>query len=104
MKDYAPESVVLVWNTADDKAVERHTGLDAIRAMFTKLFDDLGAGNPGLEVPFLETDETSKTVFLVWVSTNVPKATDTFIFNDAGKIITQNIQIHVTSKASMVFV
>jgi len=104
MLDYSDASVIVV-SDARGRTIETHDSTDKIKAMFNKLFDDLGriqgddpaTRNPGLAVKLLEVDEATRTVFLVWVSDNIPQATDTFIFDSSSKIITQNIQ--VVSKA-----
>jgi len=53
-------------------------------------------------VKVLEVDETVNGVFLVWESLSHPKATDTFVFNDDGKIIRQNIVVKTKDPAAEV--
>jgi len=97
MLDYTPDSIVQVFDTR----LETHSTfktVDAIKGMFKQLFTDIdaakGTNGIGLNVKILEVEPKFNGVFLVWESLSHPKATDTFVFNDAGKIIRQNIVVH----------
>jgi len=103
MKDYTDLSVIRIWdNTKSVYSV--HTGLDEIETMFTQLFaaisaeGDGSADSEGIKVPLISVTPQYNSVLLVWESFSNPKATDTFIFTDEGKIIRQNI---VTSSKAL---
>merc|ERR1719296_159997 len=103
MKDYTEASLVQVHDntvgTADGAAYSKFEGISAIRGMFEGLFTAIKAkeqtvgGTPsqGVDVRLLEVEPDFSGVFLVWESFSHPKATDTFVFDSAGKIIRQNI-------------
>jgi len=94
MKDYTAESLVQVFDNNGD-VYESFSGPAPIRGMFDKLFKDIQAAKVGedigLNVKLLEVEPKFNGVFLVWESKSHVKGTDTFVFNDAGKIIRQNI-------------
>jgi len=94
IKDYTAESLVQVFDN-NGNVYESFSGLAPIRGMFDKLFKDIQAaavaGDIGLGVKLLEVEPKFNGVFLVWESKSHLKGTDTFVFDDAGKIIRQNI-------------
>jgi len=98
MLDYSAASVIRVWDNTLSVYTE-HAGIDAIRTMFSDLFAAITAGattvgdsdTEGIAVPLISVTPQHKSVFLVWASNSHPKATDTFLFDDAGKITRQNI-------------
>jgi len=96
MKDYTAESLVQVFNNNGDDYTS-FSGLAPIRGMFDQLFKDIQAAKVGedigLAVKLLEIEPKFNGVFLVWEAKSHLKATDTFVFNDAGKIIRQNIVV-----------
>merc|ERR1712127_462098 len=100
MLDYLDTSVIRVFDN-NGNLYSTHTGLVEIRAMFSDLFAAINAGavegDAGVEVRQVNVEPEYKSVFLVWKSFSHPKATDTFLFDDAGKIVRQNIA--VTTKA-----
>jgi len=101
--DYTAESIIRIWDNTGS-VYSKHTGLAEIETMFTALFkaitDADAGGTDSVKAPLVSVTPQYNSVFLVWESLSHPKATDTFIFNDAGKIIRQNIV--VTSKVGMV--
>jgi len=100
MFDYVATSVIRVFDN-NGNIYSTHTGLAEIEAMFVGLFEAINAAKigdeTGVEVRKVEVEPEYKSVFLVWKSFSHPKATDTFLFDDAGKIVRQNIA--VTTKA-----
>lgn len=106
-EDYTKDSIVQVydWTQAESRFKE-YKGVAQIEGMFTDLFEKLNSpesGAPdGVSAPLLTVDADSKSIFLVWRSTNVKHATDTFIFDDSGDkatILRQNIVIHADPEA-----
>jgi hypothetical protein len=102
MLDYTEDSMIAVHDIATgNNAVIK--GMDDIRAMFSGLFDELddleGLGTPVIKVE----SEPVPQVFLVWEcpSSGITQATDTFAFDDAGKIIRQNIVVWRDSKLDL---
>merc|ERR1712117_822024 len=97
--DYTESSVVQIWSWggADEAAYSKYTGLDEIGGMFDALWASMNAqtveGSIGLAVPqgFPRVEVDINSVFLTWSSYSNPKATDTFLFDDAGKILRQTI-------------
>jgi len=98
MLDYTADSIIRIWDNTGS-VYSAHEGLAEIEAMFTGLFAaivaaDNGDGtddSEGIKVPLISVTPQYNSVFLVWESFSNPKATDTFIFDDDGKIIRQNI-------------
>jgi len=98
MMDYTAASIIRVWDNSLN-VYSSHAGLGAIETMFTDLFAAITAGattpgdpaTEGITVPLISVTPQYKSVFLVWTSNSHPKATDTFLFDDAGKITRQNI-------------
>jgi len=102
MEDYLETSIIRVFDF-NGVQYSAHTGLTEIRTMFAALFAAINAaadddGATGVEVRQLEVEAVYNSVFLVWKSFSHPKATDTFLFDDEGKIVRQNIV--VTTKTS----
>jgi len=108
MLDYTADSIVQVF----DHRTEAYTTFDTpdkIKEMFKQLFTAMQAakneaGSTGLAVKLLEVEPTGLGgqgggVFLVWESLSHPKATDTFVFDDVGKIIRQNIVVFTKDPA-----
>jgi len=112
MDDYTNDSVVRLYDHSVDGTPEQKLStfgpndLPAIRAMFAGLFPALNGCAQGSEDDKLQAqvdlDEAGKQVFLVWScsSASFNRATDTFIFDDNGVIINQNIVVAKTSAAS----
>merc|ERR1711884_956842 len=97
--DYTESSVVQVysWGGRDAAGYEKYEGLTAIGGMFDALWASMNAqtkdGSIGLGVPdgFPRVEHDIQSVFLTWYSYSNPKATDTFLFDAAGKITRQTI-------------
>lgn len=95
MLDYTAKSVVQVYDNAA-AAGSRYSSfktLGEITQMFTDLFAQIGPNLEGLAVKVLDVDKDKSTVFLVWETDSHPRATDTFIFDSEGKILTQTIVV-----------
>lgn len=96
--DYNAASIIRIWDNTLRQFSE-HKGLTAIETMFEGLFKaikdadngDGTADSEGIKVPVVSNTPQHNSVFLVWESFSNPKATDTFIFDDAGIIVRQNI-------------
>jgi len=94
MDDYTDASFVQVYDNnkaGKDGGYSTYKGMEQIKGMFETLFAQIGGNESGVEVKVLDVDTDKNTVFLVWTSKSHPKATDTFIFDDQGKILTQTI-------------
>merc|ERR1711920_523202 len=95
MADYTEDSVVRVYDWSEEsdpaQAYKVHTGLTAIRDLFEGLFDVINKDTVGAPVVAEEYDLNS--VFLVWTSNAWERATDTFLFNNDGKIVQQNVVV-----------
>merc|ERR1719296_741594 len=114
MKDYTEASLVQVHdNTVEDAgatAYSKFEGISQIRGMFDELFTAIkakeqtvgGAPSQGLDVRLLEVEPDFSGVFFVWESFSHPKATDTFVFDSAGKIIRQNIVVSTAAARTIV--
>ena len=95
--DYTEKSVIKVYNQVTDELVE-FKGLKAVKECFTGLFKDL-SDLSGLAAPAIRVEEATEDkagmVFLVWrcPSSGYNHATDTFLFDAAGKIAKQNVVI-----------
>jgi len=105
MLDYTAESIVQVFDTRAEK-YEKFGTPAAIKEMFKQLFTAMqaaknDAGSTGLAVKLLEVEPKFNGVFLVWESLSHPKATDTFVFDDAGKIIRQNIVVQTKAPVGL---
>ena len=93
MLDYDETSIAKVYNSVDGSKTD-FVGVQEIREMFTKLFEDL-FDLKTLEAPVVEVDESRKTVFLVWKcpGCGFATATDTFVFGPDFKIKSQHIVV-----------
>jgi len=100
LADYTESSVVQIysWGGRDAAGYSKYEGLTAIGNMFDTLWSDMNAQTVngtdiGLGVPsgFPRVDHVLQSVFLTWFSYSNPKATDTFLFDAAGKITRQTI-------------
>ena len=97
LKDYTETSVIKVYNQVTDELVE-FKGLKGVKECFTGLFKDL-SDLSGLAAPAIRVEEATEgkagMVFLVWrcPSSGYNHATDTFLFDAAGKIAKQNVVI-----------
>jgi hypothetical protein len=92
--DYTEDSEINIydWTTKEESV---HTGLDAIGTMFGGLFTALH-DTTTLAAPVVMVEHKPiPQVFLVWEtpSSGFLKVTDSFLFDDAGKIIRQNIVV-----------
>jgi len=98
MLDYTENSTVQVYTWNAETPYTTYEGLSEIRTMFTDLWAAMNAqtdvnGSIGLGVPsgFPRVEVDVQSVFLTWFSNSNPKATDTFLFDAAGKILRQTI-------------
>ena len=95
--DYTEKSTIKVYNQVTDELVE-FKGLKAVKECFTSLFKDL-SDLSGLAPPAIRVEEATEGKagmgFLVWrcPSSGYNHATDTFLFDAAGKIAKQNVVI-----------
>lgn len=91
--DYTETSEVHVFNQGTG-AKDAYVGLEAIGKCFKGLFNQL-SDLSGLAAPVVDVNEKQKQVFLVWScpSSGVKSASDTFLFDDAGKIVRQNVNL-----------
>jgi hypothetical protein len=98
MADYVEESEITVYNDADGSSTT-YSGLDGVRecfvGLFASLFDTSDLSAPIVHVDEATTDEAGQ-VFLVWAApaSGYRTATDTFLFNQAGKITRQHVVVH----------
>ena len=93
MLDYDETSIVKLYNSVDGSKKD-FVGVQGIREMFAKLFEDL-FDLKTLEAPVVEVDESRKTVFLVWKcpGCGFATATDTFVFGPDFKIKSQHVVV-----------
>jgi ketosteroid isomerase-like protein len=96
--DYVEESEITVYNHNDGSSTI-YQGLDGVRRCFTGLFASL-SDTSDLAAPIIEVVEAADgeagQVFLIWsaAASGYQRATDTFIFNSAGKITRQHVVVH----------
>jgi len=93
MKDYNDKSIMQVYDFTGKKFTVYDTP-----AKIEKFFKDAWAGDGTTKldvtgVPLEQLDEDYKSGFLVWQSNHIAHATDTFIFDDEGMIVRQNIVV-----------
>lgn len=94
--DYVETSEMTVFNHVDGSKQD-YTGLAGARTMFEGLFKSLfDCSNLGAPIIHVEEDATGGQVLLVWhaAASGYKRATDTFIFDSAGKIMRQHIAVH----------
>jgi hypothetical protein len=92
--DYTEESQVIVYDITTG-VEEKHTGIAGATTLFTGLFKAL-FDNSKLAAPLVVVEESPQPqVLLIWESpaSGFIKVTDTFLFNDKGKIIRQNVVV-----------
>ena len=90
--DYCEQSKIVVYNWHDDTETE-FNGIAGAKECFTGLFAAL-PDLSGLAAPEIHVEEGNpKSVFLIWrcPSSGVAHCTDTFLFDDAGKIVRQYV-------------
>lgn len=107
MEDYLETSIIRVFDSNGDM-YSKHEGLEAIQTMFIELFATINAAkqgdDAGVEVRLVSVEPEYSSVLLVWTSFSHPKATDTFLFDDAGKIVRQNIVVTTASNMKLALV
>lgn len=95
--DYCEVSVITVYNQTD-KSKTVYEGLAGAKQCFRELFADLydlsDLTAPVIDVREAEKDEPG-SVFLIWSckASGYKEATDTFVFDAAGKILRQNVVV-----------
>merc|ERR1712224_739854 len=95
LKDYTEKSVIKVYDQITGELAE-FKGLKGVKELFTGLFKDLH-DTSGLAAPAIRVDPDSEgiagSVFLVWrcPTSGFTHVTDTFLFDENGKIAKQNI-------------
>eukprot|EP00286_Rhodomonas_abbreviata_P028796 CAMPEP_0181308158 /NCGR_PEP_ID=MMETSP1101-20121128/11300_1 /TAXON_ID=46948 /ORGANISM="Rhodomonas abbreviata, Strain Caron Lab Isolate" /LENGTH=254 /DNA_ID=CAMNT_0023414495 /DNA_START=901 /DNA_END=1661 /DNA_ORIENTATION=- len=92
--DYTECSQVIVYDALCDEEVV-YRGLDDIRKCFTGLFATL-SDLKALAAPVIKVEEAPfASVFLQWMcpSSGIIAATDTFFFDENGKIVKQNVVV-----------
>ena len=95
LKDYTEKSVIKVYDQITGELAE-FKGLKGVKELFTGLFKDLH-DTSGLAAPAIRVDPGSEgiagSVFLVWrcPTSGFTHVTDTFLFDEDGKIAKQNI-------------
>ena len=90
--DYCEQSKIVAYNWHDNTEVE-FNGIAGAKEYFTNLFAAL-PDLSGLAAPEIHVEEGNpKSVFLIWrcPSSGVAHCTDTFLFDDAGKIARQYV-------------
>jgi len=109
LADYTEQSVIRVWDWTTATYSESK-GLAAIEALFNGLWVAITAaevgGDPGIGLPdeFPRVEVGKKSVFLVWRSYSHVQATDSFLFDDKGKITVQTIVVSTkVEEATKVF-
>merc|ERR1711924_457117 len=95
LKDYTENSVIKVYDQITGELAE-FKGLKGVKELFTGLFKALH-DTSGLAAPAIRVDPGSEgiagSVFLVWrcPTSGFTHVTDTFLFDEDGKIAKQNI-------------
>ena len=96
--DYVEDSEITVYNHADGSSTT-FKGLAGARTCFEGLFANL-FDTSDLAAPIIHVEESvdgeAGQVFLIWsaAASGYQRATDTFIFNGAGKITRQHVVVH----------
>jgi len=94
--DYVESSEITVFNHVDGSKTE-YKGLAGARNCFEGLFKSLfDTSNLGAPIVHVEENAAGGQVLLVWnaAASGYVRATDTFIFNSAGKILRQHVVVH----------
>ena len=94
LQDYTEDSEIRVFDHRTQQKT-LYTGLDGVRKCFEGLFAQL-SDLSALAAPVVDVQEAARSqVFLVWscASSGVVSATDTFTFDEAGKIRNQNVAL-----------
>jgi len=105
LKDYVEESEITVFNHADGSST-KYQGLAGAKECFEGLFKSLSDCSD-LAAPIIHVEEATDgkagQVFLVWKcpASGYERATDTFIFNGAGKITRQHVVVHHVTAATI---
>jgi len=102
--DYTEDSVITVYNHLSGTQ-DVYTGLAGVTECFTGLFESLhdtsDLAAPEISVKEAQGDEPG-SVFLIWncKASGYLEATDTFIFDAAGKIVRQNVVVTYTGASN----
>eukprot|EP00746_Dinoflagellata_sp_MGD_P036075 gnl/MRDRNA2_/MRDRNA2_186503_c0_seq1.p1 gnl/MRDRNA2_/MRDRNA2_186503_c0~~gnl/MRDRNA2_/MRDRNA2_186503_c0_seq1.p1 ORF type:complete len:374 (+),score=70.08 gnl/MRDRNA2_/MRDRNA2_186503_c0_seq1:58-1122(+) len=105
LKDYTESSVITVYNQADGSQ-NVYEGLDGVKKCFTGLFENL-YDTSDLKAPIQIVQEGGDggqaEVFLIWSAkaSGYTTATDTFIFDNAGKILQQHVVVRYKDPRKM---
>ena len=92
--DYCEQSKIVVYNWHDDTETV-YNGMAGAKRCFNELFAKL-KDLSGLAAPVIHVEEGNpKSVFLIWrcPTSGFTHCTDTFLFDDAGKIVRQTVCI-----------
>ena len=92
--DYCEQSKIVVYNWHDDTETV-YNGVAGARRCFNELFAKL-KDLSGLAAPEIHVEEGNpKSVFVIWrcPTSGFTHCTDTFLFDDAGKIVRQTVCI-----------
>ena len=92
--DYCEQSKIVVYNWHDDTETV-YNGMAGAKRCFNELFVKL-KDLSGLAAPEIHVEEGNpKSVFLIWrcPTSGFTHCTDTFLFDDAGKIVRQTVCI-----------
>ena len=91
--DYCEESKIIVYNWHDDTETV-YNGMAARRSA-SRVLCSPRCRPLGLGAPEIHVEEGNQQVFLIWrcPSSGFVRCTDTFLFNDAGKIVRQTVCI-----------
>jgi len=102
LADYVESSEITVFNHVDGTKTE-YQGLTGARNCFVGLFKSLfDTSNLGAPIVHVEETAAGGQVLLVWnaAASGYVRATDTFIFNSAGKILRQHVVVHYEAPAA----
>lgn len=96
LQDYVEGSEITVFNHVDGSKVD-YNGIAGVRSCFEGLFKSLfDCSDLAAPIIHVEDGGGGGQVFLVWsaAASGYVRATDTFIFNSAGKILRQHVVVH----------
>jgi len=98
LTDYVEESEITVYNHADGSS-NTYKGLAGVRTCFEGLFKSLfDCSDLGAPIQVVEESVGGEAgqVFLIWsaAASGYQRATDSFVFNGAGKITRQHVVVH----------